>query len=204
VAEGNVVAIGAIDMAEGAKVLGQKVNVNLSFLPISETVVTIVVFASALLVFLLSILLLWAFRQRFENMSLGIEDRIWRYSPIGLVAFSGVTILLPLLAITLLAPVFYLILIAGAEMIVSIYIGRIILRGFSGNPELNIFLEFIIGFVIIILAKMGLVLLIPQIGMGWFAAAYILFWVIINSLGTGVLIDTKFGSPVFKPGNGQE
>jgi hypothetical protein len=189
---GNLVSLGTVERNELSRIYGQEVNLNLGFLPITGTMVMIFMLVFAFFVLLLGFPILAVFRDRFSTMSGNILTRIGIRTALGFLIFLGLTIFLPILAITLVAPLLYFVLLIAAEIITGIFLGRIITKTF--NSHTSIFVEFVIGFVVITMSKGAAIILFPQVGLLVSVLAYLLLSLFINSFGLGTLLDTKFGT----------
>jgi hypothetical protein len=208
---GNVTAVGGIDRAGGAKVYGQDVLVNVGFLPKSGAEVASIMIAFtigyAFFVLFVGLIAISISKERFKNISLGIEYKFGKRLGIGLLIYILSIIFSPIIAITIVGPFVYVILVALAEVVVSIYLGKLILR--SLNSGMNAYLEFFTGFAVICLIKVGILLVIPKddlIVLAICGFVYLMVITFINSLGFGILFDTKFGSKVklIKNSNGAQ
>jgi hypothetical protein len=146
-------------------------------------------------VILLGFPILAIFNQRFQNISQDINYRLGKKLFIGLPGFLIGFITLILLGITGLVPLIYFFFAVLIEITVSIFIGKIILNLI--NSEVNIYIQFIIGVVLLELLKAAFILLIHVNG---FPVGVILcfgFDLFVNVLGTGLLIDSQFGKKAF-------
>lgn len=189
VVNGDLVTIGTIEREAGAKVFGQEVKVNIAFLMVARTVVTIVL---AFLVLILGLVIIAIFKDRAVNISLTVEENIGRKIALGFLGQIGFLIIMILLSIVAIGPLLYLFLLVAAEVVISIYFGKQILKVFNAN--LNVYLEFITGLATVTLLKILLTLIIPQIGFVPYLIAYVIFDIFIRAWGIGILVDTKFGT----------
>ncbi|MCX7708220.1 MAG: hypothetical protein N2484_00025 [Clostridia bacterium] len=189
VINGDLVAIGSIDKDAGAKVFGQEVKVNLAFLLVARAITIIVL---AFLVLILGLVIIAIFKERAVNISHRVEERTGRKIAVGLLGLLGFFILMMLLSIVVVGPILYLLLMIIAEVAVSIYFGKQILKVFNAN--LNVYLEFVTGLAVLSLLKIILTMLIPQIGFITYLFVYIALDLLIRGWGIGILIDTKFGT----------
>lgn len=171
---------------------GQEVNIDIEILPFTKTAVGILLLLFPCFVFLLGLPLIAIFRDRFYNISIMIFNNVIRRTALGFPVFIGFTLFLPLLAITVIGPLFYLVMIAAAEAVTGILIGSCLVRTFSFKPR--VFLEYGIGFAVMTLLKAALVILLLKTEATAFIVGYVLMVLFINSFGLGTLISTKFGS----------
>lgn len=190
---GDLVAIGSLEKTQGAILKGQEVIINLRVLIVARAILTLILTFFALI---LGLAIIGMAKDRFRRMTSTIESNFARRLGIGFAAMVGVTIISLPLTITFVAPLLYLVLLLIAEMTASIYFGKQILKVF--NLSLNVYLEFITGLLFITLVKVAIIMAVPQYNLVIYAVLYGLFGIFINSLGTGVLIDTKFGSGILQ------
>jgi hypothetical protein len=189
---GDVISVGSIEKQAGARVNGQEVAVNMGFLSYANTVFIVLCAAFSFFTLVIGFISVALIKERFQNISMGSQYGFGRRFVIGFIVYVGSTLFLPLLSITVIAPLVYVVFLIFAEIAVSIFIGRLLLR--SMNTGVNSLLEFFTGFVLITVAKLILAILMPQMGFVAGIAIYLLLGLLINSLGIGILIDTKFGS----------
>lgn len=195
---GDLVSIGAINKADGAVIRGQDILIslgkrfNMEFLVLFKI---IALFVSLMIILIFGLPTLLIASRRFGNMELCIEANMGRKLAIGFLTLIGSLIILILFCWTLVIPLAYLVLILFAKIAAFIYFGKVLAGLF--DVHMNIYLEFATGLLLVALIKIIIVLLIPQ---GMFIQSMLLSGLadfIVNSFGTGILIDSKFGKTDF-------
>lgn len=194
VVQGNLISLGGVEKASGARVGGQEVRIFSELLStdigslLYLRVVLLLAFSLASL--FLGLLILMIFRKRFEEIARNIENNFGRKLILGFLAYLGAAILLVLLFITLIAPVLYILLLILGSIASSIYFGRLILKAF--NPTRSLFAEFITGLLTVTLVKLLLIYLVPQEDVLLSIALLGLFELFASSYGIGVLMEAKY------------
>ena len=189
----DLVTLGSIDKAAGAKVLGQEVRVFGEYMNLDIGALLYLRLALMLLfslaVLVLGLLALVVSRKKYEDITLLIEKNTGKKLLLGFLAYLGASIMTLLLIVTLVAPILYIVLMVIAEVVAGIYLGRMILRAFS--PKNSIYVEFITGFISITLIKLLLIFLVPQDGIILGLLLLAVFSVFVNSVGLGGLAEYK-------------
>lgn len=188
----DVVSIGPVEKSPGARIAGSLVTVNVKPFALFGTISSIVVIISSFIYIVLGLIFIIVFKERCENISRGILEGAAKRFGIGFLLFVGCLILFPFLAITIIAPILFLILMIASSILASFFLGRLILKTF--NSESNVYLEFIIGIASIALLKVIVLLSMPLLGFWTSIIVNVLLWIILNSIGLGILIDTRFGA----------
>lgn len=191
VIKGNIVSVGSVEKDEGAQVYGEEIKVragefDTGFLLVAFVVTVIILSIITLLSGLILIALL---KDKFTKTLDNIEYKIGRKIATGFLGLLAVTIALLILLVTVIAPIAYLGLMIGASVASSIYFGRVLLKTFGTNN--NIYLEFITGLITITLIKVLLIYLVPHYNFVLGSIIYVVFSILVASLGIGILIDTK-------------
>ena len=193
VIEGNVITMGSLSKAEGARVLGQEVRIlgesmNLDIGAMVYLRLAIMILFS-LSVLIIGLLVLLISKQYYTKIAKNIEKNIGRKLLLGILSFLGASTLLLLLLVTLIAPALYIFVLIISTITASMYFGRLILKTFSQNN--SIYMEFITGLISITLCKLIILLLIPQyellIGLGLIG----LLDLFIYSIGLGIYMESK-------------
>lgn len=190
----DLITLGSIEKADGASVLGQEVRIFGEYMNIDIgallylRLAMLILFSLAVLV--IGLLVLATARKRYEEITASIEKNVGKKLLLGFLAYMGISILFVLLIVTLVAPVLYIVLLVLADIVASIYLGRVILKAFS--PKNSIYVEFITGLISITLVKLLLIFLVPQEGIIFSLALLAIFGVFINSIGLGGLTEYKF------------
>jgi len=191
---GDVIAIGLIDRSEGAVIRGQVIRIfgrtmdldlgAISYLRIAIMIVfTLAVLITGLLILLIS-------RARYIDISRNIEKNVGRKFILGILSFVGVSSLLVILLITLIAPLVYIVLLIISTVPACMFAGRMILKAFS--PKNSIFVEFITGLTTVTLVKLVIIFLTPQQSMLFGIIAVGLFNFLIFSFGMGILMEQRY------------
>lgn len=196
--ENGIVSIGDVDSSSKAKIHGSQDIIGLGFLPDARAVLSILMILFSVLVLVIGVLAISIQKARFENISTGIENNFWRKLIWGLTGFLGFTILVPILSITVIAPLIYVVLLIMAEIVTSIFLGKLLLKAFNSNT--NIYLEFMTGLICLSILKITLIIFAFQSGVNLlvFGGISLICSILINSIGIGILIDTRFGSLLLK------
>lgn len=196
---GDVVSIGALEKSGLSRIHGQEVNIaggNFDFDIVAfmlARVISTLVFAFFVLV--IGLFMIALSKEKLRNISAYIECRTGRKIAMGFLGLLGAVIIVLILFITVIAPLLYFILLAIAGVYSSIYFGKVILRAFSQLN--NIYVEFFTGLITVTLLKIVLIYLVPQEDILFSAMLYIVFTAFINSLGLGIMLDSKYSG---KPG----
>lgn len=190
---GNLITLGSVKKMEGSKILGNEVrifgemmNIDIGAL-LYLRVAILILFAVAVL--LIGLLVLVIYKKKFQSMTENVEQKLDRKLILGFLAYFGVSILLVMLAITLVAPVLYLVILILASITSSIFVGRLILKAL--NPSKSLIMEFITGLITITLVKLLLIYLVPQGDMLLSLVLVVAFAVFINSLGLGIIMEAR-------------
>lgn len=194
VVKGDVISIGSLNKADGARIYGQEVRIlgesmNLDITAIGYLRLAIMIlFTAATLI--IGLLILLISKKRYTELEESIEKSTGRKLLLGILAFMGASVLMLLLIVTLIAPFLYLILLVISTIPASMYLGKLILRTFS--PKNSIYAEFITGLITITLAKLLIIFLVPQqdIPAGFVLAG--LLNIFVYSLGFGVYMDERY------------
>lgn len=191
---GGLVSVGKIQKSAESKVYGQEVPINLGFLSGSyfNAIMIILIIIFSFFTFIIGTITILITKNKFLNISSSIGQRMGRKILIGFLVFMGCTIFSPFLAITVIGPLIYGIILMIAEVISCVYFGKLIMGGRSNNT----FLEFFTGFTVVTLVNILPLIFIPQSeykALILWGIFYALFKLFIYSLGLGVIIDSKFG-----------
>jgi len=192
---GQVVSIGSLEKAPGAKVYGQEVGINIGDLGSGADIMLIMIAAMvvfALLTMLVGLIVVAIFKERLQNISVDAELNLGKRIGIGFLAFLGVSLLSAILSIIVLPLLIYMLVLLLVCVTSSIYFGKIMLKAF--NVKRGVFLEFVVGFTFSALINIVLLALIPQAGPLLCLTLFAVFNALVYSLGFGMLIDTKFGT----------
>jgi len=191
---GDVIALGLVEKARGAVIHGQEVRMfgkamNLDMGAISYLRITIMMLFT-LAVLITGLLMLLISKNRYSDISRNIEKNFGRKMVLGLLSFAGASSLLVILLITLIAPLFYIVLLIVSSVPASMFIGRMILKTFS--PKNSIYVEFITGLTTTTLVKLAIIFLTPQQSMlpGIIAVGLLNF--LIYSFGMGILMEQHY------------
>lgn len=161
---GDVITIGSLDRSPGAQILGLEVRIlgesmNLDIGAISYfRLIVMLLFNFAVLV--VGILALLISKSSYRSISKNLDKYFGRKILLGVLALIGVTALLLLLLMTLIAPILYVLLLILATVPACMFFGKLILKAFS--PKNSIMVEFITGLISITLVKLILIFVVPQ------------------------------------------
>lgn len=201
--EGNLITVGALEKAGGASVSGQEVRIlgrqmdlEISSIFYLRLVLTLLFTAGVLIVGLI-ILILSPKKQ--EETTRHIRKRFEIKAVLGFLTFISASIIAVLLAITVLVPGLYMILMIIANIYASIFLGEIMI-GFLTQSR-NIFLEFFTGLTTITIVKFLAIFVIPQQEVVLSIVIGAAIWVIMNSIGLGILMEAKFAREPKNMGN---
>lgn len=192
---GNVVAIGSVIRKEGSSILGNVVGLsdypftgNLSWVTLTKLLVILI---WSIFVFIGGFIVIAIFSKRIDKLSVYMENDVGRSLIMGLLGLMAATILVILLAITVVAPIIYLFLLLASATLSCIFMGRLILKNVS--PKSGYYTQFVTGLATMILFKVILLFMIPldQIIVG--IILYFVFNLFIYSLGLGIISSVKYG-----------
>lgn len=194
VVDGDVITIGSLNKAAGARVLGQEVrilgesmNLDIGAL-LYFRLATMILFTLA--VFIVGLLILTIARDQYANMSKNIEKNTGRKLVLGILSLLAATILFLLLLVTLIAPVMYMAVLLLSTITASMYLGRLILKRFSTSN--SVYMEFITGLISITLVKLLLIFLVsqqdPLLGIGLSGT----FGFLVFSMGLGIHMEERY------------
>lgn len=185
----DLVVIGTLEKDGSARIHGQEVRINTGILALVRIFTAILLAFITLIIGLITIVIL---KDRFTNISFGIEQRLDRKIIIGILGFLGLSILSLLLFFTIIFPIAFFGIVLLAEIASSIFFGKLLSKLLK--LSLNVYMQFVTGLLIITLARVGLTLMIAGIGFIVSLVLYGLFSAFVCSLGIGILIDTKLGT----------
>ena len=198
---GDLVSLGTLEKSEGAVIQGNNTvvdlgdfnvgNLNFSLLVIAKLVM-LIIFIFFVIIFGLPILVIW--NQRFKNISADIENRIGKKFTAGILGFILCFVLFILLGVTVVVPLAYFILAIVIELVVSIFMGKLILKLFDNNA--TIYVQFFLGFILLEFIKILFIFLIPVNGIIAGSMLSFGFDMLVNALGIGILFDSKFGKAI--------
>ncbi len=190
---GNLITLGSVQKMKGAQVsgnevriLGEMMNLDIGAI-VYLRVAILILFAVAVL--LIGLLVLVIYKKKFQAMTENLEQKLDRKLILGFLAYFGISILFVMLAITLVAPVLYIIILILASIVSSIFVGRLILKAL--NPSKSLIAEFITGLITITLVKLLLLYLVPQSDILLSLILLGVFAVFINSLGLGIMMEAR-------------
>lgn len=195
---GDVVTLGSVDKADGAYIEGENslikfgyININSPDMNFLAMLRFVVLFFSLVLLLIFGLVVIYFTSQRFIVIEAGIEYGTGRKFVIGLLGLIASFIITILFCWTLIVPLVFLLLMLLAKVATCVYIGKMALK--VSNARLNIYIEFVTGAIAIMLAEILLFMLIPQERVIQSILAGGLLNVAVNSLGIGILVDSKFG-----------
>ncbi len=198
---GNLVSMGSFKDLSDGKIHGQKTVLNIGDFKIGNFNMNFLVFLQAILLILylfitiaLGMPMIAIASRWFRKMTAGVSEGVRRKLALGFLGLLGSFIAMLLFCWTMVIPLVFLTFLLIANVTASIYLGKVVLRIFNGS--LNIYLEFITGLLLIVLVKFLLLMIIPENGVILSLLVYMAFDAVINSIGIGILIDTKFGKAV--------
>jgi hypothetical protein len=190
----DVITIGPLHKSEGAVIHGQEVRIfgesmNLDLGALSYLRLLILILFT-LAVLIIGFLMLLISRTRYKSISRSIDKNIGRKFILGILSFIGASSLLVILLMTLIAPLFYIVLLIISTVPACMFIGRFILRTFSQNN--SIYAEFITGLVSVTLVKLLIFFMTPQQNMFIGLIAVGLLNIAIYSLGMGIFMEQYY------------
>ena len=194
---GNLTTIGSFQRGEKAEINGHVSEINLGDISLGSFKINffivlrlILLVISLTTVLILGLLAIALFSKRVQNIYPDIQESLGRKMALGFLGLLGTTIILVLFFWTLLVPFACMILILMVKVVSGVFVGKAVM-GVFGKSQ-NIPLAFIIGSIGIAIIK-GLIFLIPGIGFGAGLLINAVFTIFIDSIGFGVLVDSKFG-----------
>ncbi|NLV36938.1 MAG: hypothetical protein GXY17_09735 [Clostridiaceae bacterium] len=161
---GDVITIGSLERASGAeiaglevRVLGESMNLDIGAISYFRLIVMLLFNFAVLVVGMLALLIS---KSTYRSISKKLDKHFGRKILLGILALIGVTALLLLLIVTLIAPILYILLLILATVPACMFFGRLILKAFS--PKNSIMVEFITGLISTTLVKLILIFVVPQ------------------------------------------
>ncbi len=191
IVHGDAISVGTFEKNGNARIYGNEINVDMSFLNLGRAALAVIVIAMGVLLFVFAFPVLAIFNRRFRTIAGTFESNTGKRIAAGFLFILAATILLPILSITVIGLFVYLLVLILAETTVCIFFGKAIIRAVSGKD--NLYLDFIAGFVFSGLIKAVLLAAAPRIGVVFAAVVILLMYIFIFSFGTGILLDTRFG-----------
>lgn len=199
---GDFVSVGNTERSDNATIKGYfrtveigDFNLNTSKLGIVIILKSLILIVFMVFVILLGFPLLMIFNKRFQNISQEADFRLGKKFSIGFPGFVICFVTLILLGVTGLIALVYFLYALIIEIIVSMFIGKMLLKMF--NVVGSIYIQFIIGLIVLVLLKVAFIFLISVNGFPVGVALCFGFDLLVNALGTGILIDSQFGKKVF-------
>jgi hypothetical protein len=190
----NLITLGPIAKDPGARVKGNEVRIfgeNMDIDVSSAYYLRIVsLVAVSLLVLILGLLMILLSRKKYINDTAEIEKNAGRKLLLGLLTYIGAAVLLVLLSVTILAPVFYLVLMLFANVFACLFFGRLIIKAMSA-PR-NIMVEFLTGYITITLVKLLAVFLIPRSELLISLLIGLVVGAFVSSMGLGIMMEGRF------------
>ncbi len=191
---GDVITVGPLSRSSNAVLYGQEVRIfgesmNLDIGALSYLRL-IIMLLFTLAVFIAGLLALLISRKRYDRISKGLEKNIGRKLILGILAFIGASSLLLILLVTLIAPLFYIILLIWSSVPAFMYLGRMILKTFSQKNSK--YAEFITGLVSITLIKLLIIFILPEQSIFLGVIIVSLLNIFIYSLGMGILMEQYY------------
>ncbi|NTV90939.1 MAG: polymer-forming cytoskeletal protein [Clostridiales bacterium] len=193
--KGDLITLGSIEKADGAKVEGNEVRIFGRRMDVDVSAIfylrLVGLVGFSLVVLIWGVLMLLLSKKKYTAEALKIEEEGSRKLLLGILSFLGTAILLILLSITLIGPVLYMVLMIIANVYASIYFGRLIMKAMSA-PR-NIMAEFFTGFITITLVKLLVVFLVPQQQIVISLILGIILYSYVCAMGLGIMMEGKFG-----------
>jgi len=190
----DVITIGSLRKSAGASILGQEVrilgesmNLDIDSIAYLQLIVMILFTLTTLIVGLLALLIS---RTAYRNISANLDKRIGRKMILGVLTFLGLSALLLLLLITLIAPVLYIVILIMSTITASMFFGKHILKSFSKKN--STYMEFITGLISITLVKLLIIFLVPQRSILLGFALVGVLDMIIHSIGLGIYTEQHY------------
>lgn len=195
--QGNLVSVGKLEKAEGAKIKGTKLLIDVDIISLfkSNSILINTLIICFLITLVGGLILISIFSRRYRAMSYCMELALARRIMLGGLVIISLTIVLAFLIFFIITPTLYIFLLIFADIVASIYIGTIIFKK-SNSERSTIFLEFFVGHIIIYIFKIVPLIIIPSgsyIALMIYGVCFIIFELAIASFGIGTIIDTSFG-----------
>lgn len=191
---GDVITIGSLSKSGSAVISGQEVRIlgesmNLDIGAFSYLrLIAMILFTLA--VFIIGMLALLISRKSYNSIAKRLDRNVSRKFILGILTFTGVSALLLILMVTLIAPLLYMILLLIASIPAFMFLGRKILKSFS--PKNSIFAEFITGLVTVTLVKLIIIFMIPQQSILLSVIIIGMMSIFIYSLGLGIMVEQYY------------
>jgi len=189
---GDVISLGTIERHDNAVVFGEETGIDVKFVTPSAIALVVVKVILACITFVAALVIVAIFNKRYTLMSNNIEVNLGKKIGIGLLAFIAFVLLSVILSVTVIAPLFSALIMAAMIAASSTYFGKVILKSF--RRDFGVFTQFFVGFLFINLVQAAVLGMTPQLGFATGAIIYLVFALFINSLGAGILVESKFGS----------
>ncbi|QNU67654.1 hypothetical protein EHE19_004040 [Ruminiclostridium herbifermentans] len=197
--KGNLVSIGKLKASDLISVLGTKLSIDFDIISlfksngiIINTFILLALFSLAIGLILISI-----FTKRYRSMAYSMKSGNARRLVLGLLFFISATIVLVFLIFLIIVPITYVLLVIFAEIVVGIYIGRLIFK--NNNEKSTIFIEFFVGHIIASIFKIVPLILLPEgsyFALMIYGIALLVIEFVMASFGIGTIIDTGFGKNI--------
>lgn len=199
---GDLMSVGNTESNDNAVVQGFFRTVDLGGfdLGLSKLGILVLIRMVLLIIFVVFVLLigfplLMVFTERFQNLSEGMEYRLGKRLLIGIPGVVLAYITFILLGVTGIVPIIYFIYAIFIEVIVSIFLGKMVIKVFNGNK--SIYVQFITGFILFIMLKAGILIwAFADQSVAGFGVS-LGFDFILSAFGTGILLDSKFAKKNF-------
>ena len=198
---GDMVAVGSVERTPGSYVQGENILLRSGFIDMNgfdmnSALMFRYVFLFMSLIFLLvfGIPTIYFISNRFMNIEVGIEYEIGKKLVIGCLGLIGSAIITVLLCWTLIVPLAFALFIFLSKIVAYLYIGKMIMK--TSKARMNMYIEFITGVIAIVLVKFILLVLIPQSYFFLAMISTVILNFVINSLGVGILVVSRFGENV--------
>lgn len=189
---GSFFAIGSIKKDSSVRIAGQNISLDINNTTAVTALLAISYMIISLVSLLIGILMITLLKERFFIMDIRIEENMGRKMKIGFMAILMFFTLSLVLIFTFVFPIVFVILCITSEAVTGIFVGRLLTKFFVRKQ--NIYIEYISGLVLFTFAKLLLIITAPHLGYVVSGVMFCAIIFLVNSLGCGTLISTRFGS----------
>ncbi len=194
--QGNVVSLGKLIKDNDVIINGTKVNVDVDIISLfkSNGIIINGLIILALITLAAGLILISIFSGRYRAMSYKMSKGISRRMIMGGLVVTGFTIIVIFLLFLVVAPIFYVLFLMFADIVASIFVGILIFK--VNYDRTTIYLQFLVGHLLISILKIVPLIMIPSgsyTAMLIYGICFIILQYSMAFFGIGTIIDTGFG-----------
>ncbi|MEN8904582.1 MAG: hypothetical protein ABF289_01340 [Clostridiales bacterium] len=188
---GDIVNLGDIENSNKANIKGNQVNISTGKLPkinkdyFFKTKIYILAFVS-IITLLFGLLFVWILSRWLKKVVINIEYEAPKKIAIGFLIYILLIIILMLTFYFIIPIILWFIIVIIINVLTMIFLGKIMMK--SSSMEDNIYLEFILGYITVIMIRLIIILVLPYDSILAYLAVNMVFSLLINSFGLGIMI----------------